>query len=327
MAPPSKDEVLYWLRPKDVESEVYVHSRSFFSRYQEISAFTDEEIEDLIYKEHIYISKSELREIVYATLEAFNFKPKGIGLELGAGCAAISVELARDIREIEKIFAVEIVPEIVEMAQTSLIRIAGVQNRVIPVLGDFDNLKVEDESIDWIIEFDSLHHSFDLERTAKESYRVLKEGGTLIAIDRAHWNTSRERMRSLENEPYSKEFLLTRGWDPNTKITRADNGEHEHLVSDYQKHFLKAGFKSFKWKNLIAPELSILRLSLISAIPWRLRASTRYRYIQMWPLWKVFLPVLLFRLGLREKYRNFVKLPRAKNSKRFQSKTIFCITK
>ena len=101
---------------------------------------------------------------------------------------------------------------------------------------DFDNLKVEDESIDWIIEFDSLHHSFDLERTAKESYRVLKDGGTLIAIDRAHWNTSRERMRSLENEPYSQEFLLTRGWDPNTKITRADNGEHEHLVSDYQKH-------------------------------------------------------------------------------------------
>ena len=118
------------------------------------NGFTDEKIEDLIYKEHIYISKSELREIVYATLQAFNFKPKGIGLELGAGCAAISVELARDIREIEKIFAVEIVPEIVEMAQTSLIRIAGVQNRVIPVLGDFDNLKVEDESIDWIIEFD-----------------------------------------------------------------------------------------------------------------------------------------------------------------------------
>ena len=73
-------------------------------------------------------------------------------------------------------------PEIVEMAQTSLIRIAGVQNRVIPVLGDFDNLKVEDESIDWIIEFDSLHHSFDLERTAKESYRVLKEGGFCVWV-------------------------------------------------------------------------------------------------------------------------------------------------
>jgi ubiquinone/menaquinone biosynthesis C-methylase UbiE len=327
MGDAKKSQVLYWLRPEDVEAEVYVHSRSFFSRYAEISALTDNQIEEVIYKEHIYISKQELREIIYATLEAFNFQPKGVGLELGAGCAAISVELAKDIKEIKKIFAVEIVPEIVEIAQTSLISIAGVQDKVIPVLGDFDNLKVDDESIDWIIEFDSLHHSFDLEKTAKESYRVLKEGGTLIAIDRAHWNTSRERMRSLEKETYSKEFLLTRGWDSNKKITRADNGEHEHLVSDYQKHFLKAGFKSFQWKNLIAPEFSILKLSLISAIPWRLRASTKYRYIHMWPLWKVFLPVLLFRLGLREKYCNFLKLPRANNSKRFQSKTIFCITK
>lgn len=327
MSDSKKNQVLYWLRPEDVKSEVYVHSRSFFSRYAEISTLTDNEIEDLIYKEHIYISKQELREIIYATLQAFNFQPKGVGLELGAGCAAISVELARDIKEIEKIFAVEIVPEIVEMAQTSLISIAGVQDKVIPVLGDFDNLKVDDESIDWIIEFDSLHHSFDLEKTAKGSYRVLKKGGKLIAIDRAHWNTSRARMRSLENEPYSEAFLHARGWDVTRKITRADNGEHEHLVSDYRRHFLKAGFKSFDWKNLIAPELSILKLSMVSAIPWRLRATSKYRYIQIWPIWKVFLPVVLFRFGVRGKYRNFVKLPRAKNSKRFQSKTIFCITK
>ena len=327
MGVPKKSKVLYWLRPEEVESEVYVHSRSFFSRYAEISALTDNQIEDLIYKEHIYISKQELREIIYATLQAFNFQPKGVGLELGAGCAAISVELARDIKEIEKMFAVEIVPEIVEMAQTSLISIAGVQDKVIPVLGDFDNLKLDDESIDWIIEFDSLHHSFDLEKTAKESFRVLKRGGVLIAIDRAHWNTSRARMDSLENEPYSEAFLQARGWDNTRRITRADNGEHEHLVKDYRRYFLKAGFKSFDWKNLISPELSILKLSIISAIPWRLRAKSKYRYIQMWPIWKVFLPVFLFRFGALEKFGKFVKLPRAKNSKRFQSKTIFCITK
>lgn len=319
--------ILYWLKPEDVEEEVYVHSRSFFSEYKQRSFNNDLEIEDLIYQEHIYIDKSELLEIIEATTRAFAFKPRGVGLELGAGCAAISIELAKKFSEIEKIFAVEIVPEIVELAQTELIRIAGVENRVIPVLGDFDNLKVADASIDWIVEFDSLHHSFDLSGTARESFRVLKPGGVLIAIDRAHWNTSRSRMDSLENEPYSKAFLEARGWDATKKITRADNGEHEHLISDYENYFRKAGFSVFEWRNLLAPEWSLLKLALISLIPWRLRVKTKYRYVQMWPIWKLLAPVIIFKLLNRQVYRKFICLPRKKDSKRFQSKTIFMITK
>lgn len=310
-----------------MEDEVYVHSRSFFSEYNRSSFNNDLEIEDLIYKEHIYIDKTELLEIIEATTKAFSFEPRGVGLELGAGCAAISIELAQKNPAIEKIFAVEIVPEIVEMAQTELIRIAGVENQVIPVLGDFDNLKVPDASIDWIVEFDSLHHSFDLKRTARESFRVLKPGGVLIAIDRAHWRTSRSRMKSLENEPYSKAFLEARGWDATKKITRADNGEHEHLVSDYEDYFREAGFSSFEWRNLLAPEWSVLKLSLISLIPWRLRSNTRYRYVQMWPIWKLLFPVMVFKFSKTGTYKGFIRLPRKNNSKRFQSKTILKITK
>jgi len=322
-----ENPILYWLETNDVAQEVYVHSRTFFSKYKNGAFQSDLEIEDLIYKEHIYIDKSELMEIIETTVKTFNFNPIGTGLELGAGCAAISVELAKKFPRIERIYAVEIVPEIVELAQTELIRIAGVEGRVIPVLGDFDNLKLPNASMDWIIEFDSLHHSFDLSRTAHESFRVLKPGGVLIAIDRAHWRTSRSRMDSLENEPYSKAFLEARGWDATKKITRADNGEHEHLISDYERHFREAGFSSFEWRNLLAPEWSVLKLSLISLIPWRLRANTKYRYVQMWPIWKLFIPIITFRLTKQRTYKKFICLARKKNSKRFQLKTIVLVTK
>ena len=320
-------DVQYWLKPEQVSGEIYVHSRSFFSKFESSSIEDYARIEELIYGEHIYISKKELRDIINATLSAFDFEPYGVGLELGAGCAAVSVEIANDFPNVSKIYAVEIVPDIVEVAQTTLVRIAGLENKVIPVLGNFDDLKIEDESIDWIIEFDSLHHSFDLEKTARESFRVLKPGGKLIAIDRAHLTTSRSRMDSLEREPYSQDFLEKRGYDPNAKITRADNGEHEHRISDYKRYFKLAGFTKFRWRNLLAPELNLLKLALISAFPWKLRQSSRYRYVQTWPLWRVFIPVIVLRFSKRKSFGKFIKLPREKNSKRFQSKTILEFTK
>ena len=322
-----KSKVQYWLEPEQVSDEIYVHSRSFFSKYENSTFKDDSELEDLIYQEHIYISKEELQEIIRATLKAFDFNPSGVGLELGAGCAAVSIEIAKEFPSVSRVYAVEIVPDIVEIAQTSLIRIAGLEGKVIPVLGDFDNLRIENESIDWIIEFDSLHHSFDLAKTARESFRVLKPGGKLIAIDRAHLTTSRQRMKSLEMEPYSREFLLQRGYDPNTRITRADNGEHEHRISDYTRYFKSAGFSKARWKNLLAPELNLLKLALISATPWKLRQATKFRYVQTWPLWKILIPVLILRFSKSGQFGRFIKLPRAVNSKRFQSKTILEFTK
>ena len=76
---------------EEIESEVYVHSRSFFSRYQEISAFTDEEIEDLI--GHIDLSKPEggrnkaILETMYSSglrvTEAINLKISCLYLDVG----------------------------------------------------------------------------------------------------------------------------------------------------------------------------------------------------------------------------------------------------
>ena len=55
-------------------------------------------------------------------------------------------------------------------------------SKIIPVLGSFDRIKLPNNSVSYIFEYDSFHHSFDLSRTFEESYRVLEKNGTLVLI-------------------------------------------------------------------------------------------------------------------------------------------------
>jgi ubiquinone/menaquinone biosynthesis C-methylase UbiE len=318
-------EIHYWIPKEALSKFVYVHSRSFVSNFENIK--DAESREKAIYNEHIYIEKDELLEIIDESLRSFNFIPEGIGVELGAGCAAISVELALNNPKIEKIYAVEIVPEIVEIAQKNLIQIHRLSNKIIPVVGSFDQIEVSDNSIDFAVEFDSFHHSFDLQKTISESYRVLKQGGRLLIIDRSHWNASKKRRIELEEQVYSEKFLVDRGWDKSKKITRSDNGEHEYLLSEYLSAIKNAGFREVNWNQFIDPSWSFLKLSFISTVPNFVRKYTKYSYIQMWPIYKTLFPILLMKIFGFKKVGNFVSLPKKHHSKRFQSKTIICATK
>jgi ubiquinone/menaquinone biosynthesis C-methylase UbiE len=322
---PSSPKVVYWQGPEDLHELVYVHSRSFVTNFSLENSLEIQEKQ--IYREHIYIEKNELLEIIDAAISSTGFQPQGVGIELGAGCAAISVELVNSNSEVKKIYAVEIVPEIVEFAAVPLINMHIKDDKVIPVVGDFDSLKLKDDSIDFIVEFDSLHHSFNLEKTIAESGRVLKSGGQLLAIDRSHWRTSKRRRLELENQQYSKKFLQDRGIADDTVLTRADNGEHEYLLSEYITAFKNAGFSDIKWVFLIDPSLSILKLALISSVSSRLRKNTRYHYVQTWPLRKLIFPVMLMKFFKLQKVGNFVNLPKANGSKRFQAKTVLIATK
>lgn len=321
----NKGKATYWLRPHELLDFVYVHSRSFVSDFSK--QISDEARENQIYKEHIYIEKNELLEILKICNEHTEFSPSGIGVELGSGCAAISVELTRLHPKIEEIYAIEIVPEIVEYAAVPLIHMNEVEEKVKPIVGNFDEIKLKDKSIDFIIEFDSLHHSFDLDRTIRESARILKPGASLLAIDRSHRSASRKRRNELENTTYSQEFLSDRGLDRNTRLTRAENGEHEYLLSEYLDAFKKAGFSNTDWIFLIDPKFSVIKQSLISAVPSRLRKRTKYYYIQTWPLRNLIFPIIMMRIFKLSKVGRYINFPRNKNSKRFQAKTVIIATK
>ena len=64
------------------------------------------------------------------------------------------------------------------------------------VIGDFNDLKVPDNSLDFVLDFDSIHHSEDFELTFKEIGRVLKPVWFYYAIElnQTTYLTSRFRL-------------------------------------------------------------------------------------------------------------------------------------
>ena len=117
------------------------------------------------------------------------------------------------------------------------------QNKVISVIGDFNNLQIESDSMDFAVAWSSLHHSYRLDETLAECRRVLKPNGHFVVVDRAHNNSTSElEIERLLNIQYDKEFLRKTYRDPLMKLTRKDNGEHEYRYCEWAAAFEAAGF-------------------------------------------------------------------------------------
>ncbi|MDP3900344.1 MAG: class I SAM-dependent methyltransferase [bacterium] len=169
---------------------------------------------------------------------------KGVGVDLGGGIACVSSMLAKK-DEVKKIYCVEYTEELVKLCQPVLKKeILGDQaDKVVSVVGDFDNLELADGSLDFAIAWDSVHHSHQPIKTLKECRRVLKSGGHLVFIDRAHNNdTPQTEIERMLNIVYDKEYLRKNYLDENMTLTRRDNGEHEWRFHEWNEFFSEAGF-------------------------------------------------------------------------------------
>ena len=168
----------------------------------------------------------------------------GIGVDLGGGAGFISSSVAH-FSQIQKIYCVEAVSKVVELLQPLVKKrvLADQYDKVVSVVGNFDNLLLADESLDFAFAWDSMHHSSDPVGTLKECNRVLKSGGKLVIVDRSHDNaTPDEEIERMLNVVYGKEFLVENFRPPTMRLTRRENGEHEYRYSEWFTFFERAGF-------------------------------------------------------------------------------------
>jgi SAM-dependent methyltransferase len=170
---------------------------------------------------------------------------RGTGLELGSGVCAFSGIVCEAFPDVDQIYAVELVPDVVTHLQPVTIPAVAPNHgdRIVRVIGSFDELEIPDGSVDFAIEVASLHHSNDLQKTLAEAARVIKPGGHLIAIDRVHpdqmTDAQREFMLGVE---YPTEWLMENGYDKGP-LTRRENGEHEIRKSEWVSVFATSGFE------------------------------------------------------------------------------------
>ena len=196
-----------------------------------------------IIDEYVYINSENVEK-------TFNIIPKsselihGTGIDLGGGIGCISSTLARR-NAVDKIYCVELVEDAVKLCHTIVKQeiLKEEKHKVISVIGDYDNLELEDNSIDFAVSWDSMHHSIDPIKTFKECKRVLKKNGVFIIVDRAHNNSTPDsEIERMLNITYDQEFLAKNYRPKDTILTRRQNGEHEYRFFEWKKFFKESGF-------------------------------------------------------------------------------------
>lgn len=148
--------------------------------------------------------------------------------------------------QVKKVYCVESVVSVVNLLQPIVKdQILGAESdKVISVTGNYDQLQLEDQSVDFAVAWDSMHHSPDPVNTLRECARVLKPRGTLVVVDRAHNNeTPDAEIQRMLNIVYGAAFLKSSYRDPTMKLTRRENGENEYRYREWEKFFGDAGFQ------------------------------------------------------------------------------------
>jgi len=251
---------------------------------EELNSFADKLSKKSPDQISVEYSMMELTEHLMFVSEIFNkleIELSGEGMEVAAGAGIFSCSLARLYPNITKIYALEIVPKVVEKLQPIIIKHTNMHGRVIPVLGDFNNIKLPDHSLDFVVGFNSFHHSSDLKKTFTEVSRVLKPGGMLIFLDRVNPNNlSKDQENWLLDRDYPREYKIQHGIDPNKPYTRRDHGEHEPKLIDYEKALANANIQLDMIATFTKRTIKRFLKILISFVPFSVRMRLgRFQYL------------------------------------------------
>jgi len=191
----------------------------------------------------------EIIENLFNSIEKKFLRKKlsGVGVDAGAGPLTFAAILAKK-PDVCRVYGVEICQPIIEVlaSKVSDFILGDKTNKVIGVVGDFNEIKLPDESVDFIFDYVSFHHSDNLESTMKECKRILKRGGFVLCFDRGRPDFyTQEDLNELLDVEYPEAERDFFGW-PRGKFTRRMNGEKEYRLKDWKNAFLNVGFSKFQ---------------------------------------------------------------------------------
>jgi len=269
--------IKYWKIGEQLQKEVEENYRTDFSRsLKEESALTI--IRELTFDSVLpQIRFEDVENLFLAVQKKALKKPlQGKGLEIGAGPATWSSAIVSANPLVEKMYAVEVCVPIVELLTPKVAEsFLGPQKKekVIGCVGEFDNIELPDNSLDFIFDFFSLHHSYDPKVTIKECGRVLKSGGLFICLDKARPdNFSDSDLEKLLDKEYEEDFKKRINIGADEKLNRRMNGENEYRLRDWVSYFKSNNFSLVNYfclqKTSSPKKISQLIKKAIAFIPF-----------------------------------------------------------
>ncbi len=245
--PRSEETLIRWPVPEQFLSSPAVAYRNMFA-----IELAKRGLNHLVMS-YVYMGPKRMARLVKLARRHMGVEFAGNGLELGAGCGLLGATVAA-YPKVKSLLSVEICEEMTRRVIPKVA--AGVlgnqSNKITPIFGSFDDLQIPNESVDFVVEIDSFHHSDNLPKTLGECQRVLKPGGFLLCFDRCHPNhVTDEDVDRMLSEVYSRKFLLANHYPPDVTLTRRENGEHEYRLFEWQAAFDKAGLKLVRIRKFI----------------------------------------------------------------------------
>ena len=115
-------------------------------------------------------------------------------------------------------------------------------NKVVPVIGDFDNINLPDSVLTFVLHGkpSPLNNVIKTLKEAKELPEIMEK--FLLLIERTKITLQIKKSKNA-HVVYSKEFLK-KNWLPINKVfTRKQNGEHEYRFCEWRRFFKKSKLK------------------------------------------------------------------------------------
>ena len=167
---------------------------------------------------------------------------RGGGADLGSG-SGLCTAIISQIPPVERIYAVDYSEDLVEFTMLRVFEVFKADTeKIIRVIGDFNNLQLPDGSLDFVVELGGFHHSEDLGRTLQEMYRVLRRGGVAVLIEKANADSlSDAEISSLLDRQLSAKQKELYGLPEN--YTRRMYGIHEYRYSEWIHMLKEHGFE------------------------------------------------------------------------------------
>ena len=235
------NKILYWDYHMENLRESAIDMRSISAVNYHKKVLSDDDN----FKKWVYNFRYDCLQILKKKM---GIEISGAVLEIGAGTGIYSCIVSKN-PSVEIVYALEYSKICVEELMVFIIKRFNLEEfeekKIIPVVGSFNEIKLPDASVDFVIAMGALHHSEDREITIKEIYRVLKIGGYLIACERANYNyrTNMWLNKQIDDE-YNIEMKSKMGYDVNEKITRRMNSEHVPILAEWEYLLTKYGFKN-----------------------------------------------------------------------------------